>query len=171
MQAFGRCRCFRLYTLLWSCYFSKTGLVPSYWTLTDMRQTPKEILGTNFCLSKSFTNDRQNLVRILFGNTHLFPYSFPDDHALFLFHLSNAWKRFQWSANSLLEELHVAKMRTSKSEEINIVSAWCQILLFWRCCNAWAMSSANVYNANSVVIQEFVTTSKSACDRFSLASF
>ena len=30
----------------------------------------------------------------------------------------------------------------------------------------WAKSSANVYNANSAVIREFVTTSKSACDRF-----
>lgn len=47
----------------------------------------------------------------------------PDDHALFLVHSSNAWKRFQSSANSLLEELHVAKMRASKSEEINVLSA------------------------------------------------
>ena len=61
-----------------TCYFSKTGLVPSYWTLTDMRQTPKEILGTNLCLSKSFTNARQNLVRILLAilHTHLFPLQF-----------------------------------------------------------------------------------------------
>ena len=168
MQAFGRCRHFRLYTLPWSCHlFHHIGLKRTcskhqrkFWEriFASLRalQTPGKIWSEScwqFCIHISSL------------------YNFPDDHALFLFHLSNAWKRFQWSANSLLKELHEAKMRTSKSEEINIVSAWCQILLFWRCCNAWAMTSANVYNANSDVIREFVATSKSACDRFSLASF
>ena len=59
-------------------------------------------------LFESFTNARQVLLAILQNISS--SYNFPDDHTLFLFpvlfHLYSDWKRFQCSANFLLEELY-----------------------------------------------------------------
>ena len=128
-------------------------------------------------LSKNFTNARQDLLAILQWNItslYNFQYFVP-------FYQSNTQKGFQCSVIYLLAELyHVAKIKCNHGKVWRNIKMSCShelrvnchdIHLSRRYCNTCDCCIHYIYKANSPVTWEFVTTSKSACNPFSLASF